>query len=792
MQVRLRTTGATKAVHWPLHALGLAGLWLLLSACDPSAMLLEVNSTADLPDANPGDGICEATPGMGDCTLRAAVMEANAVPKVDTIDLGWGNTYVLTLAGSGEDAAATGDLDITESVTIKGASIIDGNGTDRVFDVRAGTLILGEARVTGGATDANGGGIRINTGAGLLTYQVEVSGNTAAGSGAGGIHAENGGTVRLISTLVAENTGGIGGVRTAGQLVADNLTVSANTGTSGTGGIAVAPGAPSGVLNFTTITDNTGGGYSGGGVFATTIVANQASGSDCATAPATAGYNLDSDGTCLPVPATGDKPNTDPLLLPLEFYDGERRTHLPPPASPVIDQVPVGVLNCGGGSGAFDQRGMARPSDTDLDGTPACEIGATENNNRIPGGFFEVATNLDAPAATAGDGRCEATPGGTDCTLRAALEEINTWPLGGNVFVYPGPDMLLTHGSGNDRSLVIKRDMWLTGSGQTIDAGDEARVVYIDGSAEPTVALQNLTLTGGHAKVGSVASASGGGLLVDGPATVGLTSVGVLGNHAANAGGGVAATTGAQLFVSGSEVAGNSSLGLGGGILLAGGSSASVTNSSIDSNAVTVSGGGGGIAVSDSSLELRRSSIVSNAGVQQGGGLRVNGSTSEFLIEHSTISSNASPVGAGVHCWEAPALAVMRYTTVVDNANGAGFGNLWCSGMAVEASIVGAQQSGPSCGSQHFVSLGYNVEVAGACGFTHPTDAQHTDPELDGALGMVNGTIGHPLLPTSPVLGFIPPGAAGCGTTDLRDQQSILTNRPTGVACEPGALEYQP
>src|SRR5262245_13662106 len=44
-----------------------------------------VNSPADVVDAAPGDGVC-ATAAM-DCTLRAAVHEANASTDADTIVL---------------------------------------------------------------------------------------------------------------------------------------------------------------------------------------------------------------------------------------------------------------------------------------------------------------------------------------------------------------------------------------------------------------------------------------------------------------------------------------------------------------------------------------------------------------------------------------------------------------------------------------------------------------------------------------------------------------------------------
>lgn len=44
------------------------------------------NSTVDEVDANPGDGSCLSTPS-GQCTLRAAIIEANALPGADTLNL---------------------------------------------------------------------------------------------------------------------------------------------------------------------------------------------------------------------------------------------------------------------------------------------------------------------------------------------------------------------------------------------------------------------------------------------------------------------------------------------------------------------------------------------------------------------------------------------------------------------------------------------------------------------------------------------------------------------------------
>src|SRR5215213_6157793 len=58
------------------------------------------------------DGACDS-----DCSLREAVLAANAADGPDFIVLGAG-IYSLSLAGAGEDLGATGDLDITENLAI--------------------------------------------------------------------------------------------------------------------------------------------------------------------------------------------------------------------------------------------------------------------------------------------------------------------------------------------------------------------------------------------------------------------------------------------------------------------------------------------------------------------------------------------------------------------------------------------------------------------------------------------------------------------------------------------------
>ena len=102
------------------------GLLAATSARVADAATFTVDSQTDAVDASPGDGICATVvlPGEGvRCTLRAAIMEPNGLAGSDQINLP-GGTYRLTILGKNDDAAATGDLDITSELTIVGAGVM--------------------------------------------------------------------------------------------------------------------------------------------------------------------------------------------------------------------------------------------------------------------------------------------------------------------------------------------------------------------------------------------------------------------------------------------------------------------------------------------------------------------------------------------------------------------------------------------------------------------------------------------------------------------------------------------
>lgn len=195
-----------------------------------------VDTTADTVDDDPGDGVAEDDDG--NTSLRAAIMEANALGGSHTIILPAG-TYTLNASAVLEDFAASGDLDIRVDITIDGAgsgtTTIDGNGADRVFSVTGSTdidFVLNGVTVTGGNTDFDGGGIRVATGNTFTAEDIVVTGNQAERGG--GIYSN--GTVNInnatLSSNVSIDEGGGYYNDVNGTATLSNTTISNHTSTS--------------------------------------------------------------------------------------------------------------------------------------------------------------------------------------------------------------------------------------------------------------------------------------------------------------------------------------------------------------------------------------------------------------------------------------------------------------------------------------------------------------------------------------------------------------------------------
>jgi CSLREA domain-containing protein len=365
-----------------------------------------VNTTADAPDANPGDGL--AVDSGGNTSLRAAIMEANALAGADTVSLAAG-TYTLSRAGTHENAANTGDLDITDSLTISGAganaTYVDGGALDRVFQVHNGSTVnIQGVTVRNGAAPDYGGGLYVSGGANQVTLTgVVVAGNAATSGGAiynyqslltvvdsaiegntvsewgGGLYNDRGTVsfdrVAVTGNSAGEDGGGLYNFGLGSSMTLTNVTVSGNMAL-GTGG-ALYTNRVVAATNVTVAFNSAGAGS--GGIHkqnpGTTslkncILANN-TGGNANAALTSLGNNIDSDGTAA-LAGTGDLSGVDPLLAALGANGGPTKTHALLAGSPAID--PAGLS----GAPPVDQRGAVRDGLPDIG---AFEYGSVISNN---------------------------------------------------------------------------------------------------------------------------------------------------------------------------------------------------------------------------------------------------------------------------------------------------------------------------------------------------------------------------------------------------------------------------
>lgn len=205
-----------------------------------------VNVTYDAVDANPGDFICETAPGNGECTLRAAVMEANALPGADLVTLGEGE-YIVGIAnepwGSDEDTGAKGDFDILDDLTLNGmgaeATVITAGGTGMLDVLEGVSAEISHMSLAGARSQAPnalcGSAIR-NMGT-LVAERVVVTDNFARGNGA----VCNLGDLTFVDTAITHNSTGLyglgAGLYNSGNAQLVRVEVSHNNVTFDGGGI---------------------------------------------------------------------------------------------------------------------------------------------------------------------------------------------------------------------------------------------------------------------------------------------------------------------------------------------------------------------------------------------------------------------------------------------------------------------------------------------------------------------------------------------------------------------------
>ena len=380
-----------------------------------------VNREADGVDFNPGNGVCEVGDGVGDCSLRAAIMETNALGGAHLVNLPNG-VFPLTLAGD-DSESAVGDLNVLGTeLTLSGAgqadSIIDGNGIDRVMSISVGQVLLRDLTIRNGAGTASsalGGAISLFGGPtpNVLTLRrVHLSNNSANAGGA--LFAAGNGVVTIEDSRFTENTTvplGVtnlngssiyclgcmldisGSTFTGNHVGGKTITVESdavlrviNSTISGNDEGGIRTQNADATIRFSTLTNNGGQNLSHFSFDDTKVmqvgasVLQHDSSENCQTGgdlPVSLGYNVSGDDSC-EWAGTGDLQSTDALLGPLQDNGGLTSTRAPVEGSAAIDRVPVGACtDLADAPLERDQRGFLRPVGDH------CDAGAVEVVSQI-------------------------------------------------------------------------------------------------------------------------------------------------------------------------------------------------------------------------------------------------------------------------------------------------------------------------------------------------------------------------------------------------------------------------
>lgn len=623
-----------------------------------------VNTISDRPDVNPGDGVCEDRRGR--CSLRAAIDEANARNGALRIGLQRNRKYRIRIAGAGEDRNATGDFDIRGRVTIVGRNaVINGGRLDRIFDVAAGArLTIGRVRMAHGAPPAGEHGGAIRTAGRLELKRVRIRASAVQGDGAsgGGIRNE-GATLILRDSQVNRNVapadgGAISSV--GGRTFLRDTALLVNRAAAGAG-IHLA-GTTESDLRRARIDRNVAS-LEGGGIWNpergsltlsdTQLTRNGAQGAEAA------------HGGGAILNAGGD----------VRIYRGVLRDNT------ASGQHGAGgaILNRGGtmfafgpevranratrAGGAVAARGGATGLvDATVAGNAATAADATGGALHVDGGGqAELMRTVVSGNAAAASGGAAWTGGGArlrviDATVTGNVARGAAAGEGGGALYNADGELNVergaltdnqapgTHGAGGAIASVGGR---LTVSGTTLRGNTANRAggaVAIDAG---TAVLSAATVEGNRA---TAAPGDGGGVHVDGEATVELRQGALSGNQAAGSGGGLWSGAGARVTVVGTRLAGNAaagaSAGQGGGGIHNAGATVSVADATIrDNQANGAEGAGGGVHNRAGTMTVASSLVRGNAAARGGGGLW-NGARATLTVTRTDLGDNTAPAGA--------------------------------------------------------------------------------------------------------------------------------------------------
>ena len=561
-----------------------------------------------------------------------------------------------------------GGLSLEQVDTTLERVFVDNNTSNRpgggiVSYVESGTPNDGDANLTiidSSITNNNaaqGGGINNETGSGAFDARLTLVGTTVSGnettSSGGGIR-DSAGVITISNSLIADNVANnVGGgiLTTNTDLSIFNSTVSGNRGVDSSGGALRIFGDrsldPAGtgesitqIVNSTVAFNESGlnGAISGEAKAnsSVTIGFQNSIFSDNAGSPnfgsfgsgttfVSAGHNI-SDDNSGNLFATGDRINTDPLLLPLLDNGGQTRTHALEIGSPAINAGNNALaVDAEGNPLATDQRGEG--FERIVDGTPATvDIGAFEN---VPfEGELVVSNTSDVVDGLIGEGQL---------SLREAIQIANDRDGFDSITFAPDVRGTITL-TGSELEVTDSIEIVGPGAGLlTLDANNDSRVFFFGDVLDASeFSVSGLTLINGDAL-------SSGGIEDHGGAILFFDAFGQGGED--------------SLQIS-NVVINNSSAAVGGGLRSVLGS-LDISNTTFSNNEATgnVNGfSGGGLALQQSDTELRDVTVTGNTAQQRGGGIvnfvGVDTPTigdSNLTIINGTIADNSANIGGGIH-----------------------------------------------------------------------------------------------------------------------------------------------
>lgn len=545
------------------------------------AATFTVDSPDDHPDASPGDRKCADASGA--CTLRAALQEANATSRADNIVLTT-NVYQLTIAGAGEDMAATGDLDVLSPLSIDGNnSVIDANGIDRAFDVLApGRLEISDVRVMNGAPPAAESGGAFRSDSDLSITGSKINNNTVTGAGAsGGAVFNNGGNLNMFNSTMSGNSA----VRAGGAIEANaGVTVLRRTSMyenaagpePGNGGGLHLTGAGEVTMSSGVVRNNTATAE-GGGLW------NSAVGK-LTVSDVVLSFNV----------ANGNEADQGGGAL---FNDGGTMFVFD---SSIDNNTADGAAGSGGG--ILNNLGTLRVKDSKLYANTSARAGGGIESNEGVTNLQRVDLIGNTTGGNPGNGGGLHITGAGAANVTAGIVKDNLAAAEGGGLWNGGGRMVVTR-------TIISGNI---ASGEAADQGGGG--LFNNGG---TLIVNNATIEWNMAEAGS---GSGGGILND---------QGIL-------------------IVRDSDIAGNSSLRAGGGIEANIGDTTLQNVLLYSNSTRANPGNGGGLHLTGAgNVTIRSSGIFFNDAASEGGGLW-NSTTGTTRVSNTGIENNTAPIGPGV------------------------------------------------------------------------------------------------------------------------------------------------